>query len=397
MNCMLHFKRKSLASIIVFLLLLVSGCNILAKTGNENNPLYGKTTDDRIIMCLEKAYPEHLFHMVKSYDDSIREGVFADENGVEFKVTKVFINNLYHFGCKDQYLYVLLEEQEYLKKVEEIMKKNDLPFEGIISPSTKVMLDEKLDKQELASIVLEVLNCVEVPEVIWPYDTTFSTREVNYYTQPKWGTFSIDFEDCSRGITFSVVFHFEDKELTVDEIVARMDEEIKMVEEEYPVIYGAEIKGSQEEIQEERTQISSGSYLLPSNWSENKELSTEELYVYTENGKYPSEEDSYFIVACRTNPYEASQHEIFRTAILSQLSSNMNIPEGSSINVTGFTSEQGITVYSFEIAMSKNEVMTMHYIIGEKQHCLIQEINYNNSEACSSAVQELVNSFLWRE
>lgn len=33
-----------------------------------NNPLSGKDTDQRIVMCLNNAYPEHNFKVVKSFD-----------------------------------------------------------------------------------------------------------------------------------------------------------------------------------------------------------------------------------------------------------------------------------------------------------------------------------------
>ena len=292
MNCMLHFKKRFLVSIIFFLLPLVGGCSILAEIWNEDNPIYGKDTDERIIMCLEKAYPKHQFQVIESYDNSMREGVFADESGVKFKVTNVLYDNTYHFGCDDYYLYELLNQQGYVEKVEAIMKKYNLPVTWIIYPSIEVVLDANLDKQELANVVLEVLNCVEVPEVLWPEDTSFSTREVNYYTQPEWGIFGIEFENESTGIMFSVLYQFADKDLTVDEVVKRMDEEIQEAEKWYEEYYKPHIEASKSNVQGETEETLFGNYSIQQNWSQNEELSTEELYVYTANGVYPAQGDS---------------------------------------------------------------------------------------------------------
>ncbi len=56
---------KKIVSIILSLclFLVVSGCQ-----SDKENPLHGKDTDERIVMCLENAYPEHNFKVVKSFD-----------------------------------------------------------------------------------------------------------------------------------------------------------------------------------------------------------------------------------------------------------------------------------------------------------------------------------------
>ena len=49
-----------------------SGCSEIGKlvqdVDNSDNPLSGKDTDERIIMCLEEEYPEHDFVIVESYN-----------------------------------------------------------------------------------------------------------------------------------------------------------------------------------------------------------------------------------------------------------------------------------------------------------------------------------------
>ena len=69
---------KKIVSVILSLSLvfMVSGCH-----SDKDNPLHGKDTDERIVMCLENAYPEHNFKVVKSFDKQKNEGLFEDENG----------------------------------------------------------------------------------------------------------------------------------------------------------------------------------------------------------------------------------------------------------------------------------------------------------------------------
>ena len=73
---------KKLELFLLFLLLCVSlsGCSKIVKLVNdinsEDNPLSGKNTDERIIMCLEEEYPEHDFVVVKSFNKEHDFGKF---------------------------------------------------------------------------------------------------------------------------------------------------------------------------------------------------------------------------------------------------------------------------------------------------------------------------------
>lgn len=77
-------KRIIGGLIMVMLISLLSGCGL--KKANADNALTGKDTDQRIIMCLQNAYPDHEFKVVKSFEKQKNEGIFEDENGLEFKV-----------------------------------------------------------------------------------------------------------------------------------------------------------------------------------------------------------------------------------------------------------------------------------------------------------------------
>jgi len=186
------------------------------------------------------------------------------------------------------------------------------------------------------------------------------------------------------------MFYFTDKSKSISEIQECLEETIMKMQEEWSV--------GEEEPMPEFVQTTFGSYAIGAPfWSINRELSTKGKYVYTHWGEPIEEYGSYFVIGCSTNPYMVEQHELFRESILSQLVQNDSLPEDSDINATGYQTENGNIVYSFEIVLSDNEVMTMHYIVGDKRHCLIQEVNYNNSESCSEAVQRVINTFSWKE
>ena len=55
--------------------------------------------------------------LVLPFDKDADCGVYSDENGVEFSVSKIIYNNTYHFGCSDDYLKTLLEEQGYIEHI----------------------------------------------------------------------------------------------------------------------------------------------------------------------------------------------------------------------------------------------------------------------------------------
>lgn len=347
-------------------------------------------------MCLEDTYPEHQFHVVEPFDKQKDEGVFADENGLEFKVKKIITyQSAYHFECWDEYLYEILNQQNYLEKLENILQKYNLELEkdyGLIY--VLVQADDTLDTMEIAGMIKEILNCVEIPAVVEHEIQYFSTGEVNYYSVPEWGMVYCDFYDVTLHVKSGVRFYFEDKSEPVEVLAERMDAKLMEIQEEFGPKDDTE--NTEAEIQGDAVKTDFGSYVLQDGWSKNEAHSTDNLYMYTkEDAK--SEDRSYFMIGCRTNPYTEERHKQFKQEILKQLLENDNLPEGAAINASGRKTETGNMVYSFEIQLSDDEVMKMHYIIGNKRHCLIQEVNYKGSEDCSNAVEEVIDSFIWQE
>ena len=198
-------KKLGMFLLILLLCISLSGCSELAKLvsdmNSEDNPLSGKNTDERIIMCLQQTYPEHTFSIVTPFDKDADCGVYSDENGVEFSVSKIIYNNTYHFGCSDDYLKTLLEEQGYIEHIAEITEKYHLRL--------------RYDDEN------EILNSVDVPKVKLPEELGFSTGEVNYYTLPNWGKLLCRCEVGKNA--HNEIFSFGDVNLTQQEIEQRLE------------------------------------------------------------------------------------------------------------------------------------------------------------------------------
>ena len=221
---------KKIVSVILSLSLvfMVSGCH-----SDKDNPLHGKDTDERIVMCLENAYPEHNFKVVKSFDKQKNEGLFEDENGISFKVRDLIYNNTYHFGCEDDYLATILNEQNYISQASDIATKYGYALaydeeNEIVSIQYAEDFQQTDDFSYYSKMVYEILNVVEIPTVVDP-DTEFSTGEVNYYSRPCMGTLLCDITYHTSKTSLRI--SFEDKDLSEEQIQAKFKEEYQWLKE----------------------------------------------------------------------------------------------------------------------------------------------------------------------
>ena len=196
---------------------------------DPDNPLSGKDTDERIMMCLETTYPEHTFSVVEPFDKKANKGIFCDENGTAFSVHNLLYDNVYHFGCENDYLAVLLKQQNYFDTLSNITEQYgyvldiDYVNESVwIEPTNRNA--EHPDFSQYACMVHEILNSVKIPQVSCPEDTGFSTGEVNYYTTPCFGLVmcEISYDD----IRTAVNFYFEDQDLPVEQLQQRFEDEL---------------------------------------------------------------------------------------------------------------------------------------------------------------------------
>lgn len=224
-------KRIIGGLIMIMLISLLSGCGL--KKANADNALTGKDTDQRIIMCLQNAYPDHEFKVVKSFEKQKNEGIFEDENGLEFKVRDLIYNNTYHFGCRDEYLSTILKNEDFFEKAKKVVEekygqklvynKNTMSIDIIYDDNNQITTDE------ISQLVQEVLNIVDTPKVKYPADREFSTNVVNYYTLPALGVLQCYIEKNEIGET--ELFYFSDKSMKQSKIKEKIDKLYKSVEE----------------------------------------------------------------------------------------------------------------------------------------------------------------------
>lgn len=227
-------KRIRMYLLILLLCIFSTGCSEIGKLvqdGNDSdNPLSGKNTDERIIMCLEQAYPEHAFSVVTPFNKEKDCGIYSDENGVEFSVSDIIYDNIYHFACSDDYLKVLLEKQGYIEHITEIAEKYHLCLSyDDVNEIIRLEADAENTISEYAAAISEILNSVDAPKIKLPEEQGFSTGEVNYYTLPNWAKFLCR---CETGVNASnEIFSFDDVNLTQQEIEKRLEKCYERLEE----------------------------------------------------------------------------------------------------------------------------------------------------------------------
>lgn len=239
------------------IVVILSGCSAIRQMAGsvlqpsgEKNPLSGKNTDERILMCLEETYPEHKFSAETSFDKSKDFGIFQDENGLEFKVHGLVYDNTYHFGCENDYLATILQNENYVDKATEIAQRYGYVFEYDAENETTALTQENENNSEnenglegfesekpadvafdeASKMILEILNVADSPKVVDPEDTGFSTGEVNFYSFPCMSVLGCDIS--YKGSSTYVRFSFEDKNLSEDQIRKRFEETWDWLKEE---------------------------------------------------------------------------------------------------------------------------------------------------------------------
>lgn len=212
---------------LIVLLTTLTGC-----IGNEDsdNPLTGKDTDERMVMSLEKTYPEHDFKTVKKYDkyDGEYYAICADENGLEFKVHTIIYNNIYHFGCSDEYLKEVLKKQGFMEKMEKIA--NDYGYEIEIDsdyqePDLVINIDrDDFSVDNVTEMLLEIVNSVEYIPEHNVTDEVFSTGEVKYFSNPDMYMYWL--RSGKNGNLYVGGIEFNDRNKTPDELKSMVESDL---------------------------------------------------------------------------------------------------------------------------------------------------------------------------
>ena len=142
-----------------------------------------------------------------------------------------------------------------------------------------------------------------------------------------------------------------------------------------------------------------GTYTIDSSWEEYLNQSADNEFFYVKVGTNSLEKQNNISVKEETNSYSESNHINFKNWILSQLSSELS--ENDTINANAFTSDNGYTVYEFEIHNGvENVTNNKYYIIGDYKHILVDETVYTDSENVGDVddiAREIVNTFKWND
>ena len=138
----------------------------------------------------------------------------------------------YHFGCRNDYLKVLLESQDYLNKVSDIAE--EYGFNVDYSEETiGIEGDENKDSSDsivrISKMIQKILNSVDTPQIMYPKEAgSFSTGEINYYSIPCWGQLTCLYH--IQGHSAVMTFRFGDESITEENIQDIVTEAIEQTE-----------------------------------------------------------------------------------------------------------------------------------------------------------------------
>ena len=141
-------------------------------------------------------------------------------------------DNTYHFGCRNDYLKVLLESQDYLNKVSDIAE--EYGFNVDYSEETiGIEGDENKDSSDsivrISEMIQKILNSVDTPQIMYPKEAgSFSTGEINYYSIPCWGQLTCLYH--IQGHSAVMTFRFGDESITEENIQDIVTEAIEQTE-----------------------------------------------------------------------------------------------------------------------------------------------------------------------
>ena len=139
-----------------------------------------------------------------------------------------------------------------------------------------------------------------------------------------------------------------------------------------------------------------GSYEVLSGWVENEEHSTDDKFFYVKSGTENESKPNNVSVSMGTNKYSEDEHEMFKQAILSQISKQIGTKEGVELSGKGSHTKRKYILYTFTI---KNEdvTTTLCYIVGDYKYVLVQETNVDDSDEVYEVTKNIVNTFEWND
>ena len=142
-----------------------------------------------------------------------------------------------------------------------------------------------------------------------------------------------------------------------------------------------------------------GYYLIPDDWKEKEYYCKDEQYVSVFCPRTESQERHYSNVSvlARASQYTLSEHNIFKSIIVSQLESKARVLGFDWVTGMGSFNKTGYPVYRFSMVKKDEEAISQYYIIGEKRFCMMQLTDYSNEQQCSyeTILRDMMESFVW--
>ena len=141
-----------------------------------------------------------------------------------------------------------------------------------------------------------------------------------------------------------------------------------------------------------------GTYVVPENWSEAKELSQKNLTFYLQNGTPTDKPTTNISVSEGTNKYAVGDAQSFAKAIDNQLRSQVGSLDLKSYSGNGSFTEKDYPLITMEV---ETEEMTtiQYYIVGDYRYVMVH-LSECHDEAIKDAEKvalSIVNSFEWSE
>lgn len=132
---------------------------------------------------------------------------------------------------------------------------------------------------------------------------------------------------------------------------------------------------------------------MPDGWVKADSHSTSSKFFYVEEGHENDSAPDNISIEVGKNRYSAEEHEMFRDAIVRQLTMQMQGMD-ATLTANGSFTDHGYVVYAFTIT-EPDMVTTQFYIVGDQQYCLVHLTNFTGSDEANEAAQFIVDSFVW--
>ncbi len=384
------------------------------------NPLAGMDKNEKVLYILHETYPDHSFTAIDPVTDSTDSGIYADENGLEFEVDRIYEISSYQIGMYDDYIYKTLMEQDFLNKAIEVAEKYgyELEFDDYHkSISFKVNMSNTSYEQILTT-VKEILTLpTYVPESNFTgTGSGFSTGEINYYTVASMEGVSVDLildeaigysSDALLYFPFNYVEEYQDEQL-IDyieqayyvmyqfsslDIAYKLDAILDLDNE---IIDVESIDADTEEIVR-----SNMAYNIPKVFEvDSSPFGSGVTYYHPEkvelifNDKISAKLNT-IEVSYAMHDYDLSEKQMFLQAMEKDIKSQIgNRSDVKFVSIEEYPDSEH-TVIKVQLNEPFGAISKHYYIMGDRMFALVEQTTFSEEEYYDEVTVKLIKSFKW--